>query len=191
MKRFLPLALSLLFLCPVIKAQVTFPVNGTTNPKHLTYAFRNAKIFVDYKTSIDSATLLIRDGFIIDAGKNITIPSDAVVYDLKGKYIYPSLIDIFSDYGLPEVPKRKDEEAPQFLSATKGAYGWNQAIRSEYEAHKNFAADQKRAEELRKMFFGAVVSVNRDGIARGTSAFVSLGDGEENDFFIRWRECRV
>jgi imidazolonepropionase-like amidohydrolase len=187
MKRIFTLALSMLFLCFAAKAQVTFPVNGTTNPKHLTYAFRNAKIFTDYKTSIDSATLLIRDGYVIDAGKNITIPTDAVVYDLKGKFIYPSLIDIFTAYGLPDVPKRKDEETPQFLSATKGAYGWNQAIRAEYEAHKNFSAEPKEADELRKMFFGAVVSVNRDGIARGTSAIVSLGDGNENDFFIKDR----
>jgi len=185
MKRLLPLALSMIFLCLAAKAQVTFPVNGTTNPKHLTYAFRNAKIFTDYKTSIDSATLLIRDGYVIDAGKNISVPPDAVVYDMKGKFIYPSLIDIFTDYGLPDVPKRKDEETPQFLSATKGAFGWNQAIRAEYEAHKNFSADPKEADELRKMFFGAVVSVCRDGIARGTSALVSLGDGNENDFFIK------
>jgi imidazolonepropionase-like amidohydrolase len=185
MNRIFSLAISMVFLCTVGKAQVTFPVNGTTNPKHLTYAFKNAKIFTDYKTTIDSATLVIRDGYIVDAGKNISIPPDAVVYDLKGKFIYPSLIDIFTDYGLPEVPKRKDQDTPQFLSATKGAYGWNQAIRSEYEAHKIFSADSKKADEMRKMFFGAVVAVYQDGIARGTSALVSLGDGKENDFYIK------
>src|SRR5689334_17381957 len=125
MNKFYLLAASLVACCLLAHAQVTFPVNGTTDPKHLTYAFTNAKIFVDYKTSIDSATLIIRDGVVVDAGKNISVPAEAVVYNLKGKYIYPSFIDIFSDYGLPEVPKRKDQETPQFLSATKGAYGWN------------------------------------------------------------------
>jgi imidazolonepropionase-like amidohydrolase len=177
----------LLGICIQSKAQVTFPVNGTTDPRHLTYVFKNAKIFTDYKTSIDSATLIIKDGLVVDAGKNIQVPADAVVYDLKGKYIYPSLIDIFSDYGLPEVPKRKNEETPQFLSNTKGAYGWNQAIRSEYDAYKNFTADSKKADDLRKLFFGAVVCVNRDGIARGTSALVTLGDGRDNDIVIRDR----
>src|SRR5687768_1808109 len=179
MKKIFTLGGVMLFLCINTPAQVTFPVNGTTNPKHFTYAFRNAKIFLDYKTVVDSATLVIRDGFIVDGGKNVTVPDDAVVYDLKGKFIYPSFIDIFSDYGLPEVPKRKDEEGPQFISATKGAYGWNQSIRAEYEAHRHFSADAKKAEELRKMFFGSVVTVNRDGIARGTSALVTLGDGRE------------
>src|SRR5437763_15258802 len=97
-------------------AQVTFPVNGTTDPRHIVSAFINAKIFVDYKTTIDSATLVVQDGKVIDIGKGLKAPADAVVYDLKGKYIYPSFIDIFSDYGLPDVPKRKDDnQAPQFL----------------------------------------------------------------------------
>lgn len=178
---------AVLAFCFQAKAQVTFPVNGTTDPKHLTYAFKNAKIFTDYKTSIDSAILIVRDGLVVDAGKNLAIPKDAVVYDLKGKFIYPSLIDIFTDYGLPEVAKRKDNENPQFLSNTKGAYGWNQAIRAEYDANKNFSSDNKKAEELRKMCFGAVMTVNKDGIARGTSAFVTLGDGRDNDLVIKDR----
>ena len=177
--------MSLVALCLQSNAQITFPVNGTTDPKHLTYVFKNAKLFTDYKTSIDSATLIIRDGLVVDAGKNLSVPSDAVVYDLKGKFIYPSLIDIFTDYGLPEVAKRKDNENPQFLSNTKGAYGWNQAIRAEYDANKNFSADAKKAEEYRKMCFGSVMTVNKDGIARGTSAFVTLGEGRDNDLVIK------
>ena len=75
-------------------AQQTFPVNGTTDPKHTLFAFTSAKISIDYKTSLDSATLLIRDGRIVDIGKGLTIPAEAVVFDLKGKLIYPSLTDI-------------------------------------------------------------------------------------------------
>lgn len=115
-----------LLICSQIKAQVTFPVNGATDPRHITFAFKNAKIFVDYKTSIDSATMIVRDGMIVDVGKGLSIPNDAAVYDLKGKYIYPSFIDIFGDYGLPEINKQqrnRREEPPQYESNTKGAYG--------------------------------------------------------------------
>ena len=72
-----------IFMSEKSMSQVTFPVNGTTDPKHITYAFVNAKIYVDYKTNIDSATLLIRDGFILDASKGLKVPADAAVYDLK------------------------------------------------------------------------------------------------------------
>lgn len=179
--------LCILFCFP-LKAQVTFPVNGPTDPRHITYAFTNAVIQVDWKTRLDSATLLIRDGIITDVGAGIVVPSDAVVTDLEGKYIYPSLIDIFSDYGLPEISRNRkpddDEGSPQFLSNTKGAYGWNQAIRAEYDAGRNFKADPKTAAEWRELGFGAVNTVNKDGIVRGTSVLALLGDGKENDLII-------
>jgi imidazolonepropionase-like amidohydrolase len=122
---------------------------------------------------------------VIDAGTNLNIPSDAVVYDLKGKTIYPSLIDIFSDYGLPDVKKPEGKEGPQMLSATKGAYSWNQAIKAEYDAYKLFNVDAKKAEELRKLGFGTVMSINKDGIVRGTSVLTLLGTGKENDLIVK------
>ena len=168
-------------------AQQTFPINGTTDPKHITYAFINANIFVDFKTSILSATMIVRDGIIADISEKIVIPTDAIIYNLKGKNIYPSLIDIYSDYGLSEVKKPSPTDSPQFLSATKGAYNWNQSVRAEYDAYKNFNADPKKAEELRKLGFGTVMSILRDGVVRGTSVLSFLGNGKENDLILKDR----
>ena len=109
-------------------SQETFPVNGTDDPRHTIYAFKNAILHVDYKTSVSGATLLIQDGKILNSGAGISIPSNAVVFDLNGKHIYPGLIDIFSDYGMTEVKRTPDfDRSPQFISNTKGAYNWNQA----------------------------------------------------------------
>jgi len=190
MRKFSPFLVCLFALWLPVHAQVTFPVNGTTDPRRINFAFKNAKIFVDYKTSIDSATMIVRDGIIVDIGRGVTVPNDAVVYDLKGKYIYPSFIDIFSDYGLPSPqrpPRGGDDRGPQFISNTKGAYNWNQAIKPEYDAYKNFNADTRRADTLRRIGFGTVNCINKDGIARGTSVLAMLGDGRENDFVIRDR----
>lgn len=173
-----------------VLGQVTYPVNGTTDPRYATFALTNAKIFVDYKTVLDSATLLIKDGLITEAGKNVTIPKDAVTYDLAGRTIYPSLIDPFSEYGVPKTAKRESGDGkPQFLSNTKGAYGWNQAVKAENDAYKYFSSDEKEANELRKLGFGIMSCVQRDGIARGSSVLVLLGDGKENDLIIRDRSA--
>ncbi len=185
MKKIPVLIFLLLTVAKFSFGQQTFPVNGTTEPKHITYAFKNATVFTDYKTMLSNAVLIIRDGIVIDAGEKIVIPSDAVVIDLKGRFIYPSFIDIFSDYGLPEIKKPTPSENPQFLSAYKGAFNWNQAIRAEYDAGRNFSADAKKAEELRKLGFGTVMSVNRDGIVRGTSVLALLGNEKENDLIIK------
>lgn len=186
MKNLLTLLSTILFI-KVATAQQTFPVNGVNDERHLTYAFKNAKIFIDYKTVIDSATLLVRDGKVIGAGKNLKPSEGTVVYDLAGKYLYPSFIDIFSDYGISTEKKTGERKGPQFESNTKGAYGWNQAIRPETEAAKIFVADDKKAEELRSVGFGAVLSQSKDGIARGSAVFVSTGSGSENELIIKDR----
>jgi len=167
-------------------AQQTFPVNGVADQRHTIYAFTKAKIFVDYKTTIDSAIILVRDGKIFDVGKNISIPAGAFVIDLKGKYIYPSFIDLDSDYGMPEVAKNKsnEERGPQFLSNTKGAYNWNQAIHPETNAYSQFTADEKKADEMRKLGFGTLLVHQHDGIARGTSTLVTLGVDNENELIL-------
>ena len=176
-------------LCHLIQssAQQTFPVNGVADQRHITYAFTHAKIFVDYKTSIDSAVLLVRDGKILEAGKNIPVPADAFVIDLEGKFIYPSFIEMDSDYGMPDVKKNNpfEDRGPQFLSNKNGAYNWNQAIHPETDASSQFSADEKKAEELRKLGFGIVLTHKHDGIVRGSSALVTLGDGKENELFVR------
>ena len=179
----------LLFLNGDAFGQRTFPVNGVANEKHIYYAFTNAKIYTDYKSSVDSATLVIRDGIIEGIGKNISVPKEAVVYDLKGKYIYPSFIDMYSDYGMPEVKRAQPnpDGSPQFLSNFKGAYNWNQAIKPEVNSVSLFFNDEKKADEMRKLGFGSVLTHQKDGIVRGTGVFVLLSDEKENKSVLKDR----
>ncbi len=176
----------------VAVAQETFPVNGTTNKIHTTYAFTNANIVVNPDETIASATLLIKDGIIIEVGAKVTVPKGTVVYDLKGKFIYPSLIDAYTTYGIAE-PKvlPKINPFPQMESNVKGAYGWNQAVKADVEAYKIFTDNLAASEEMRKMGFGAVNTFQRDGIVRGSSAVVSLADGKENNLIIKDRAAAM
>src|SRR5262245_631660 len=98
--------LGLLFvLSSAAMAQGTFPVNGVADPKVKCYAFTNAIIVKDGATTLQNATMVIREGRIVATGSGVSIPKDAVVIDCSGKYIYPSFIDIFSDYGI-SIPTR-------------------------------------------------------------------------------------
>ena len=168
-----------------INAQSTFPVNDVASPKDGCYAFTNAIIVKDAQTTLQNATLVIRQGKIENAGSNITVPKDAVIIDCKGKYIYPSFIDIFSDYGIT-TPQRTPTAGggffgpQQITSNTKGAYGWNQAIKSETDGFKIFTGDDPKAKTLRDIGFGAVLTHQKDGIARGSGAFVSLATQPDN-----------
>jgi len=171
------------------KAQETFPVNGVNDPREGCFAFTHATIVKDAATTLQDATLVIRDGRIISAGPGAAIPKDAVVIDCKGKYIYPSFVDIYSDYGTQAVKKSAAgyRAPPQFLSDTKGAFGWNEAIKSEVQAANIFKTDEAKAKTLRQAGFGTVLSHQQDGIARGTGVLVTLADERENKVVIRER----
>ncbi|THU40887.1 amidohydrolase [Niastella caeni] len=177
--------LGLLFMMQtVINAQVTFPVNGVADPQVKCFAFTNATIVKDAQTTLTNATLVIREGKIVAVGSSITIPKDAVVIDCSGKFIYPSFIDIYSDYGVSVAQRASigyDYRGPaQLTSNIKGVFGWNQAIKSETDAAKLFNTDNAKAKLLRDIGFGTVLTHHKDGIARGTGALVSLASEKEN-----------
>jgi imidazolonepropionase-like amidohydrolase len=175
----------LLLFSPFLNAQQTFPVNGVVDPREEYFAFTNATIVKDGQTTLKNATLIIRKGKIVSVGTNVTVPKEAVTINCSGKFVYPSLIDIYSDYGIA-IPQRPERGGggffgpQQFLSNTKGAYGWNQAIRSEVNGASLFVADDNKAKPLRDIGFGSVLTHQKDGIARGTGAFVTLSGEKEN-----------
>lgn len=168
----------------IANAQETFPVNGTSNNNHTTYAFTNAKIYVDADEIIENGTLIVKDGLISLVGTKINIPQGAVIYDLKGKSIYPGLIDAYSNYGMPEPKRISGGGYPQTENANKGAYGWNQAVKSDVDALKIFVKDSKAAEEFRRLGFGTVLTFQKDGIVRGSAIAVTLGEGRENELIV-------
>mgnify|MGYP000256173173 FL=1 len=80
-------------------AQQTYPANDIANPRSGYYAFTNATIIKDAKTTLTNATLLVKQGRIEAVGANLPIPKEAVVINCQGKFLYPSFIDAYSDYG--------------------------------------------------------------------------------------------
>ena len=182
------LSLCLIFLQPLI-AQSTFPVNGVANPITGAYAFTNATIVKDRQTTLTNATLVIRDGKITAVGNNISVPKDAIIVDCNGKYIYPSFIDIYSDYGIT-APQRTQGGfnfggPAQLTSNQKGAFGWNQALRSDVNAASLFVSEDAKAKPFRDAGFGTVLTHQKDGIVRGTGVLVTLSGEKENLVIIK------
>ena len=170
--KFLALAL---FASAAALAQEYFPDNDGVKSKNTNYtAFTNAKIYVSPSQVINNGTLLIREGKVVNAGSAIAIPDNAVVVDASGKTIYPSFIDVFSDFGV-EKPKRAQGQgrSPQYNASREGFY-WNDHVMPENNAIDKFKYDKKKAEGLLKAGFGAVNTHIHDGIVRGTGVLVAL-----------------
>jgi len=187
---------TILFFCltlisGVLLAQESYPVNGSYDTRPELFAFTNANIVIKAGRVIERGTLLV-DGQHIKAvasGKS-SIPSGYVVVDLEGKFIYPSFIDVFSEYGQPKDGHGGGQSAvggrrTQIFESTKnGPYSWNEAIRPEVAAKESFTVDEKQGEALKKLGFGTVQSIVRDGIARGSSVVATLADGRENEVIV-------
>lgn len=169
----------------------TFPRNGVYDQRPGVFAFTHATLFTDYKTRLNDGTLVVRDGKVVAAGPAaaVKIPAGAVVQDVRGKFIYPGFVDVYTSYGLPETkpPERQGRRGtgPQFESQKTGAYNWNQAIHPEVNAAELFKINDDQAGVYRALGFGAVLTQPADGIMRGTAALVSLNTNrKENEAIL-------
>ena len=131
--------------------------------------------------------LTIRDGKIVSVTKAGAVDAGAVKVDLQGKHVYPSFIEPYGDYGMPEAERSRGSwnDPPQYESETKGAFGWNQAIRPETDASALFTINAKQAKALREAGYGTVSTHHHDGISRGSAAVVSLGETNDNAVLLK------
>jgi imidazolonepropionase-like amidohydrolase len=173
------LFLFLVIFIPKINAQEYFPNNESVQNKNNNYiVFTNAKIYVTPTQIIEKGSLLIQNGKVISAGNNISIPKNCVTINLEGKSIYPSFIDIYTDFGIEKSKNNPNPGRGLLYDTKREGYYWNENIRSEVNAYENFKYDQTKAEELLKAGFGVVGTHVQDGIARGTGTLIALNNSD-------------
>lgn len=174
----------LIFSAPVL-AQVTFPVNGPHDERNMPHVLVNATLHISPDKVIEGGTLVIRGERIEYAGANFKPTEGARITNMSGKHIYPAFIDLYTDYGVPEAPKKDRPSDPQYERKANRPTAWNDALHPEFGAAAHFSPDEKKASQLRKLGFGTVLSHRHDGIARGTGALVFTGDGNANKQLMR------
>ena len=177
-----------LLCCSILlSAQEYFPLNGVKDARNGHYLLYNATIVKADGSMLQNGSIEIKDGKIVTVSSSKGSANAAIPVDMNGHYIYPSFVDIYSDYGMPEVERsRRDFRAPQqMISRKEGPYGWNQALKPEVNAAEQVSYAGKSAEGLLKLGFGAVSTHQMDGISRGTATLVSLANERENKFILK------
>ncbi len=173
-----------IFLGMRVSAQQTFPVNGVAEVMPNKFALIDASIYVDAHTHLAKASLLIDGGKIVSISEKVNIPAGYVVINCSNKIIYPGFIDAYTSYGLSDTKNEGNTEDPIFISNKDGAYHWNEAVKSEYNAITNFSVKHSDPDVFRSQGFTVVNTLKKDGIFRGTSALVSLGSERDNLLII-------
>lgn len=177
------------------------PVVGVSDKRIEIYGLKNARVVVDYQTTIENTDILVSDGRIEKIGQGLVFPKGAIIYDLKGKTVYPSFIDIYAgNYGIKTQAGAPDSNPFSALmniqqpgrqmgsvatAEPRIADYWNDGINASYNVSEEFIPDSKTAGEFRQAGFGSVVTFKADGLARGTSALVTTGDGKANNLIIK------
>jgi hypothetical protein len=193
-----PLLLLLLLISLRLMAQQdNAPVVGVSDKRIEAYGFKNAKVVVDYQTTLENTDILVSGGRIQAVGQNLTFPAGTVITDLTGKTVYPSFVDIYAgNFGIRTTSTVSDNnpyaayqqqgrQAAVQTQEPRIADYWNDGINASYDISNEFIPDTRTAGEYRQAGFGCVVAFKADGIARGTSALVSTGDGKANNIILK------
>ena len=164
-------------------AQDYFPTNKgvkTENSKQI--MLTGATIHMNPLQKLDNGMLLIENGKIKAVGTALSIPQNAVVIDFKGKHLYPSFVELHSDFGIPALKSKSSGRRSVQYNANRKGYYWNDHIIPDYNSSTDFKYDSKKAKELRAAGFGVVNTHKKEGIHRGSSVLVALNDVQDNGY---------
>lgn len=155
----------------VLFACVLTAIAGSAHaaPVPRVHALENARIVVAPDRVIERGTIVIRDGVIEAVGADTAVPPDARQHDLDGKTVYPGLIETYAESAWPESDDDDDSE-PQGGNAN--------AMVTPERSMAQHAFDESRFARLRAAGFTTARIAPEQGIFRGSSAVVNLGEGD-------------
>jgi hypothetical protein len=142
-----------------------------------TFAIIKARLALSPEVEIDQGTLVIRDGLIAAAGKDVPIPPDAEVIEGTGLIVYPGFIDAGTsalvDPNRTPVPSagRTVDFSRFALAATPPDN--RKSLTPEFEAPQGLKTDLTAIDARRKAGFTSVHIVPAGRIAGGQGALLT------------------
>jgi len=159
-------------------------------PVTQTYVLQNVQIVVRPGQIISGGTVIIQDGLILAAGKEVAIPAHARKIKADSMFVYAGFIEGLSQSGIP-----RPEAASSAAGARTPGQGqqrprvsdpWNPTyeeagITPYVRVRDVFKADDKSIEEMRKLGFTAAQVFPIGKMLPGQASLISLGTGKNAD----------
>ena len=167
------------------------PIALAQPPKPVPHAIRDARVVVSADRTLAKATVILRDGVIVDVVEgDVGIPADAVVIDGKGLTVYPGFVDAGSPRGFDATlrrpaggPSAPEDLASDILAATKPDN--RKGLTPEFEVRSALKADEEAISPWRRLGFTAHLAMPDGGYLSGQSALVSLSSATPRDAVLR------
>ncbi len=135
-------------------------------------------------TTLENATVVVRDGRIVEVGTDVTPPPQAEVIDASGMFAYPGFVSAHSYLGIAETKRteearqRTEDENPDVrqrsLPRTRAAN--RRGVQPQFRAADHFNADDTALDGYRAFGFTTGLISPRGGVFGGTSALINLSD---------------
>lgn len=150
-------------------------------PVTRTYAITNVNIIQGPGRKVDMGTVIIRNGIIQNVGKNLSIPSDAVVIKADSMYVYAGFIDGYSRAGVIKPKQETNRERPK----DPGNPDPEQAgITPQNDVRTSLNPADKSVEDLRALGFTTAQVVPYGGMLPGTGSIIQLGGETANEMVL-------
>ncbi|MEQ1826969.1 MAG: amidohydrolase family protein [Pirellula sp.] len=147
----------------------TKPETGILEHRNSVFAITNATVVSEPGKRFEKATIVIRDGKIVEIGTSVTPPAGSHVIDLVGKTIYPGIVDAGVELDAPPSDKQR------------GSPHWSSEITPERSMASAIAANDASLAKLRKAGITTALVAPRDGIIKGTSAAILTSNDSATD----------
>lgn len=175
------LSISTLSIAPAAYAQSLDDLSPATK----TFAIENATIVQQPGRTINRGTVVIRDGLILDVGRNVDVPFDAERIAGDSLTIYAGFIDGLSHAGMPEPPKQEFSTSGPNKVSRANPPNDIAGIQPDRSAMDVLDAEEKSIEALRKVGFTAAHVVPQGRMLPGTGAIILLAGDHANDMLLK------
>lgn len=161
---FCVLGCSLIFAAlAAAQTEAITPVAGVRDHTPKLHALVGGSLITHPGAEPVTGSVLIRDGVIIAAGKEVALPAGAQQWDTSGKFIYAGLIDAYSEFSLP-------------ADAYSGpGRHWSKRITPETKVAEFYKPDAAVDAKYRSQGIAARLVAPPSGIFKGQSAVVQNG----------------
>jgi imidazolonepropionase-like amidohydrolase len=155
-----------LTLTPALSAQIGPPSNGPIAIDPGWHAIVGVRAIVEPGTTIENATILIREGRIVSVVANGPVPDGARRHDRPGTIAHAAFVD-------PYVPIESDAPTPGRTEH------WHPLVQPESEPPAQI--EESLAKDLREIGYGAAMFYRSQGAVRGRGVAMTLETLVENE----------
>ena len=156
------------------------PQEGLRENVPQVHALTGARVIPRPGEVLEDATIILRHGLVQAAGRDLLIPPEARVWDLRGMTVYPGFLDAYATFG-------KAQETPR--SAQKPS--WNPSVHAERSVLDGLTIDEGEVGKRRELGFTTAHLVPTSGVFRGTGALVQLTTPKDHGFVLQRRAAHL